>query len=282
MNRRTFLKLAPISTLALVAACNSTSNDVTPVPATPSPEAPAPELAARRFLELWHANDFNGMYDLLSAEAQTTITRDAFEARYRGVLAQATVYEFETSLVAAGRLDARRAAAEFDLIYRTRLVEDLSFRPRIEMTLAEEGEWKIAWTPALIIPELGDANRLRLFPRTSTRGVVYDRNGEVLATQGTIVTLGVVPGQVEDPGAVEGLISELSGLPSNEIAEKYVGQPDDWFIPVADVAFETSQANYDRLINTPGISLREQATREYPQGELGIASCGLCRTSECR
>jgi penicillin-binding protein 2 len=217
-------------------------------------------------LERWHADDFDGMYALLSPSSQSKILRSPFEARYRGVLAEATVYKFETNLVAAGRTAASSAGAEFDLTYYTRLVGDLQFRQRINMVLIES-DWRIAWTPALIIPALGDVNRLRLFPRTSTRGVIYDRNGEVLATQGTIVTIGVVPGQVENDGTLQALINELSGLPVEEIAAKYIGQPANWYIPIVDVPFEKSQAYYERLINTPGISLRERPIRVYWQGE---------------
>ncbi len=268
LTRRTFLQMLPAGTLAalLVACGEAGAGNATPVPPTATPDAPSPEFVARRFLDAWHAGDFDTMYSLLTPEVQATITRDDFAARYQGVLAEATIYEFDTTVVAAGRLGARTGAAEFDLIYRTRLVGDLQFRSRLDMQLREDDNWRIAWSPAAIIPELGDKNYLRLFPRTSTRGVIYDRNGEILATQGAIVTVGVVPGQIADPATVHNLISTVTGLPSGEVAIKYAGQPPEWFVPIADVSFERSQEYYDQLISTPGISLRERATRSYPQG----------------
>lgn len=215
MNRRTFLKIAPVGTLAaLLAACGNTeSPSGTPVPPTPTPDAPSPEFAARRFLELWRADDFDGMYALLTAEAQAATTRADFEARYRGVLAEASVYEFEANLVGAQRFNAAAGGADFDLLYRTRLVGDLQYRPRFDLRLDANKNWRIAWSPALIIPALGATNRLQMFSRTSTRGVIYDRNGQPMATQGAIVTIGVVPGSIQDAGAVANLISQVSGLP---------------------------------------------------------------------
>jgi penicillin-binding protein 2 len=277
LTRRQLLKIVPAGTLAaLLAACNiQGGQQPTPVPPTATPDAVSPEFTARRFLEAWHADDFDAMYGLLTAETRNSLSREDFEARYRGVLAEATVYEFATNVVAAGRLAAREGAAEFDLTYRTRLVGDLAMRPRLNMRLDGDGNWRIAWTPAAIIPELGEENRLRLFPRTSTRGVVYDRNGEILATQGAIVTLGVVPGTIEDEAAVQGLISELTGLTPAQIAEKYAGQPPDWFIPIADIPFEKSQENYDRLMSTPGINLSDRATRSYPQGQTASHIVGF-------
>ncbi|MGH2543200.1 MAG: penicillin-binding transpeptidase domain-containing protein, partial [Ardenticatenaceae bacterium] len=268
LTRRAFLKLAPTGTLAafLVACGEADAGEATPVPPTPTPDAPSPEFVARRFLETWHAEDFDAMYRLLAPEAQQAISREDFEARYRDVLAEATVYDFETQVVAAGRLGAREGAAEFNLLYRTRLVGDLQFRPRLTMQLGQDGNWRIVWTPAAIIPQLAEENYLRLFPRTSTRGVIYDRNGEVFATQGALVTIGVVPGRVQDHAALQGLIGELTGLAPGEIGAKYAGQPADWFVPIADIPFERSQEHYDRLVSTSGISLRERAVRSYPQG----------------
>ncbi|MDQ4076840.1 MAG: penicillin-binding protein 2 [Chloroflexota bacterium] len=268
ITRRAFLRLVPAGALATVlVACGEVEADVaTPVPPTETPDAPSAEFVARRFLEAWHAEDFDTMYYLLAPESQASISREDFEARYRRVLSEATVYEFDTTVVAAGRFNARQGAADFDVTYRTRLVGDLHFRPRLDTVLNDDGNWRIAWSPAAIIPELGEENYLRLFARTSTRGVIYDRNGEILATQGAIVTIGVIPGQIQDPAVVHNLISELTGMPEGEIVTKYAGQPADWFVPIGDISFERSQENYDRLVSTPGVSLRERAARHYPQG----------------
>lgn len=268
LTRRTLLKLAPAGTLGLLlAACGGEEATPTPVPATPTPFAHSPEFVGRRFLQAWQEGDYDTMYSLLSPGSQGGISREAFETRYRGVLEEATVYDQELALVAAGRLGPREGAAEFDVRYHTRLVGDLNYRVRLNMVLDEGGNWQVAWSPAAIIPALGEENRLRLFPRTSTRGVIYDRNGEILATQGAIVTIGVVPGRIEDEGALQGLIGELSGLAPGAIAERYAGQPPEWFVPIVDIPFERTQDNYDRLVGTPGISLRERAVRAYPQGQ---------------
>lgn len=268
LSRRTLLKVAPAGTLAwLLAACGLSDPPVrsTPAPPTPTPLAGSPEPTARAFLEAWQRGDDAAMYALLSPTAQAATTAEAFVQRYRGIFSEATVYEFETNLVAAGTIGPTRAAADFDVLYKTRLVGDLRFRPRLDMTVVDD-QWMIDWTPAAIIPQLGASNRLRLFPRTSTRGIIYDRNGEVLATQGAIVTLGVVPGQIEDEGLVQAILSELLGQAPDQIKQKYTGQPDDWFIPIGDIPFETAQNRYDQLSSTAGVAMRERAIRSYPLG----------------
>ncbi len=276
LTRRDFLKIAPAGTLAaLLTACGQTAASPTAIPPTATPNAPAPEFIGRQFLDAWEADDFDTMYSLLSPESQTTNSREDFEGRYRGVLAEATVYEFDAQPVAAGRFDSTRAAVEFSLAYKTRLVGDINLQPRMDLVLGKGNTWRIQWTPAMIIPSLGDANRLRLFSRTSSRGVIYDRNKQILASQGAIVTVGVIPGDIEDAAAVQSLISELSGMAPGKVAEKYAGQPPEWFVPIADISFDTSQSNYDRLTTTPGISLQERAIRTYPQGQVGANILGF-------
>lgn len=264
LTRRSFLRMIPSGALATVLAACGIRQQPAPTP-TATPDAPSPEPVARRYLQGWRAGDFDAMYSLLSTEAQAMTSRDAFRQRYRQIFDEATIYAFETELVSAGRIDVDDAAADFDVTYRTRLVGDLSYRLRLNMR-REQGDWRIAWTPTAILPHLEGENLVRLFSRTSTRGVIYDRNNEVLAAQGAIVTIGVVPGRIEDEATVQALLTNLLGLQPIEIAEKYAGQPEEWFIPIGDVSFETMQQNYDRLAQTAGIAMREKAARSYPQG----------------
>lgn len=266
LTRRDLLRFIPAGTLAtLLAACGLGDEPTPTVTPTATPFAHSPEPAARAFLDAWEAGDFDTMYSLLTADAQASITRESFEQRYHGIFNEATIYDFETDLRGASRLGVSDAGAEFTVTYRTRLVGDLNVTARLPMQRTGE-EWRIAWSPATIIPALGESNVLQLFERTSTRGVIYDRSGEILATQGAIVTIGVVPGEIEDEAALQALLSRLLDMEPFEVAEKYAGQPADWFIPIGDVAFETMQANYDALVQMPGVSLREKAARSYPQG----------------
>ncbi|MDQ7028340.1 MAG: hypothetical protein Q9O62_00475 [Ardenticatenia bacterium] len=79
----------------------------------------------------------------------------------------------------------------------------------------------ITWTPAAIIPELGETNVLKLFPRVPPRGVIYAQDRVILATHGVVVTVGVVPGQIEDEATVLATLSRLLERSPDEIAARY-------------------------------------------------------------
>lgn len=265
LTRRQLLQLIPASTLAALSAACSWRREPLPTP-TATPPAPSPEPVARTFLQAWEADDFDIMYALLFHETRAALSRDQFEAIYRAVFREARIYAFETELVAAGRLSVDQAGADFDVTYHTRLTGDLTFRPRLWMRL-ENGDWRITWTPAAIVPELGEQNAIKLFPRVPPRGVIYAKNRTILATHGVVVTVGVVPGQIQDESALLGILSNLLNMPPQEIAAKYAGQPPDWFIPVGLLSAETVQANYETLSQIAGLELRERAARAYPQGD---------------
>ncbi|HYN89424.1 MAG TPA: penicillin-binding transpeptidase domain-containing protein, partial [Ardenticatenaceae bacterium] len=265
LSRRDLLKVAPAGALALLlAACGRSQPGPTPTVAmTPTAEPESPQHTARAFLDAWQRGDYSAMYALLAPTAQVTLAEEAFTQRYQGILAEATVYEFACTVISAGVTGPNQGATDFETTYKTRLVGDVTVHPRMEMTLVD-GLWRINWTPSLIVPELGAENLVRLFPRTSSRGIIYDRNGEIFATEGTIVTLGVVPGQIEDEGQVLAILSETLGRPPDEIRREYEGQPEDWFIPIGEIPFDTAQGRYDQLVSTPGVALRERAIRSYP------------------
>ena len=278
LTRRDFLRLLPAGTAAaLLVGCGRAEESALPT-VVPTPDALSPEYTARDFLSAWQQGNYDAMYVLLTEEAQTLYPIDDFVGYYQMLSREATLYEMAATVVGAARLDATTAAADFDVLYKTRLAGDITARPRIPMYLNEAKQWRIAWSPAMILPSLGADNRLRMFPRTSTRGVIYDRKGQVIATQGAVVTLGVVPGEVADAAAVNGLLSELLGRSAEEIGAEYAGQPETWFIPIGDISFEASQANYERLQGTAGIALRERASRAYPKGATGAHLVGYIGT----
>src|SRR5579875_2078580 len=69
-------------------------------PALPSGAA-AVNALADRFLSSWAAGRYDRMYDDLSPQAQRSITRQAFVARYQGITAEATIKSVAPRVVAS-------------------------------------------------------------------------------------------------------------------------------------------------------------------------------------
>jgi len=268
--RRRFLSFSlTVGVTSLLEACLSRvpllGQSATPTPAsTPTPIPPPTDQVAKQFLQAWQKFDYGTMYDMLTTRAKARISRTAFAARYKAILKEATVTSLQAVLTSAGAPEAGQAQAEFDVLLGTTLVGQVKYRNRLPLRL-ESGQWRVDWSPSVIFEALGDNNLVHMFLRSSTRGLIYDRNGEALAREGAIVTVGVVPEKIENETVMLQVLAPILRMSAAAIRAKYVDAPPQWFVPIRDISYEASQAHLEALTNTPGISFKQKTIREYPQ-----------------
>ncbi|NLF02551.1 MAG: penicillin-binding protein 2 [Anaerolineales bacterium] len=272
-------KLVLLLLLALLAsACGGSSEPSSILPigvdptatltvapaASPTPEGPSPGTTAALFLDGWMKGDYPSMYALLSPASQSVVDGESFAARYRNALDTATVLTVTTQLQAVLR-EGDRASAAFHLTLDTALVGTLVTDTL--MALSRSGEqWLVDWDPGLIWPQLAGGRYFSMEYSTPTRANIYDRNGLALATDGRIVTIGVIPGDIQDENAVLGALSSITGMQAEEIRGRYVAAPADWKVPIADVPAEISIENNALLSSLAGVYRDEKDGRLYPNG----------------
>ena len=125
---------------------------------------------------------------------------------------------------------------------------------------------------------LSEDNRVKVVPIAPTRGLIFDRNGEILAQNLPTFSLEVVPEAVDD---IDALIDDLRAI--IDISDE------------SEQAFRTALANKRRFENVPlrlrldgrevasfavnrhrfpGVDVHARLTRNYPQGELGAHVVG--------
>jgi len=255
----------------LVGGCGSPSPDPTPtaVPptSTPTPLPYTPEAAAAAFLDAWEREDYETMYGLLSPSSRTATDFETFASRYQAAIQTATVLTVTTALRSVLQ-EGTHAQAAYQITWDTALVGTLITDTVMPLSLYGD-RWGVEWSGDLIWPGLGDTNYLYMEHHIPTRANIYDRNGLALATKGTIVTVGVVPGQIEDEQAVVAALTLLTGLPPEEVRARYAGRPANWWTPIADIPEQVSIDHADLLLHTPGIEARQKEGRTYWGG--GIA-----------
>ena len=137
------------------------------------------------------------------------------------------------------------------------------------MIQKENGEYKLKWSSGFIFPQLGDNQKVRISTIKAKRGDILDRNDEKLATDGTILSAGIVPGKLgenKEQNIVK--IAELTG-----VSEEYINQQleaswvkDDTFVPIKKM----TQANTtlkEALLQIPGVLINKEDGRVYPLGK---------------
>jgi penicillin-binding protein 2 len=270
-----YTRITLLALLFLLISCNGApTTTVTPTstsapvfPPTPTPPPPTPDAAAALFLNAWKVEDYAEMYARLSPESQAAIDVNAFTQRYQNALNNATVLTVTTRLQSALQ-EKDRAQVAFHLELDTALVGSLITDTTMTLSL-HDGQWWVDWDAGLIWPQLAGGHYFRMDYTTPIRANVYDRNGLALAAEGTIVTVGVIPGQIEDEGAVLETLALVTGLSKEEVRGKYADAPAEWKIPIADISAEAS-VDYNDTLSIPGIYRDEKDGRIYPLE--GIAS----------
>jgi len=226
----------------------------------------APDATAAAFLEAWESGDYGAMYARLSPASQAVIDAESFTQRYQNALTNATVLTVATRLQSALQ-ENDRAYAAYEVTLDTALVGALVTDTVMSLSL-HEGQWWVDWDAGLIWPQLAGGHYFRMDYTVPVRANIYDRAGLGLATEGTIVTIGVIPGQIEDENALLGALALVTGLSPDEIRARYAASPADWRVPIADIPAEVSVDHNDLLSSIPGIYRDEKAGRIYPHGSI--------------
>jgi penicillin-binding protein 2 len=268
-----FLLLASVSGCGVgVPSPQATPTQEAPTP-TATPDLPPADETAYRFLTAWEQGDYLAMYDLLSSEAQDQYSETEFLTTYQEVTAEATIVEVHPRLLAAYQ-PGTEAEVAFATTVRTAAAGD--FDVENQMMLTYEGDmWGVAWSPALIFPQLSADTYVRLVPHLPSRGNIYDRNGLGLAVEGESAEVGVIPGQIEDEASLLEQLSTILGQPGDALQDRYAEAKPDWYVPLGVIDAETVQANYATLSVMPGIAMRETWTRSYRNEVVAPHMVGL-------
>ncbi|MCA9860181.1 MAG: hypothetical protein KC438_10680, partial [Thermomicrobiales bacterium] len=154
----------------LPTAQPTTENDV----ATRSPTD-----VVTAFLQRWMDGDYDGMYDLLTAPARATTTRQEFIDRYEGIASEAGITEVDASLSGEATLETQVPIhVKVASSYLGEIEQDNTVQAR-----QEDDHWLIDWTPSLIFAGLEDGC-IDYTEIGSSRGSILDTNGVQLAYEG--------------------------------------------------------------------------------------------------
>jgi penicillin-binding protein 2 len=262
--------------ILLLAACSSPQ----PAPTTPEPTTPPPtqtpvpkrsEDAANAFFAAWQQGQYSAMYDLLSADAHAATPRDAFVKRYTNI--HDGIGELELTARATGSADAS-GQIPFTVTRTLAVFGDITENNTLQVVQDPNGDWKIAWQPGLIFSQLTASNSVRVTPDVPTRGRILDRSGKPLADNGSILSIGVVPGQITDEAGMLQALSDALGFPQDTIKQRYRGGQPDWFMPITNRAESERDDLQSKLDSIAGVSLQDKPARVYPLGNVAAHVVG--------
>lgn len=254
----------------LLTACDLIGGSNTPS-SSPSPQATAtvdvtqdPEGVAKTFLNAWAAGDYAGMYSLLSPNSQLEYSLEEFTNTYTSMATTMTLVSLDAAPLSL-QSTGTTAQLAFRVVYTTAVLGEIEEEMMMNLVFAED-HWGVAWTPALIFPEMAGGNILQLEIETPSRANIYDRNGLwMVSANATTFTVQVVPGEIstEYEGQMLDLLSRVLRMTPERIQQNYAGLPEDWYVSLGDVDAETIQDNWSALNSYPGLYFAEKSGRRY-------------------
>lgn len=273
-SRRAFLKILAIGgAVVALQACDAVEPTAAPTAALKPTAAPSPTVApppadvtARLFLDAWSKQNFAAMYTALAPASQTKISQDDFIRRYRDVMQEATITKIMPALTHIAE-EGSTATAQFKTKFETALLGTLEQDNAFSL-IREQGKWGIIWSPRLILTQLENGNRVKLFITKSTRGNIYDRSGAPVAIGVKALIVNLWPAELRRQKVEAQALAALETIlemPQADIKKRYAGKNAEWKIPIQTITPEVAQANAEAL-SLPGIVLEEQDARQYPLG----------------
>jgi len=124
---------------------------------------------------------------------------------------------------------------------------------------------------------LAEGNRIRSVPIRAPRGIIYDRNGEILVDNRPGLSVSLVPSVVEQN---EGLVKRLSSvleMSPKDIEKKLREKAADPLKPRVikeDVDEKTVVYLKEHQADFPGVKIQVEATRDYPSQGLAAHVVG--------
>ncbi len=262
--------------MGVLAACGRSGSPTGPAPSAaptlPPPQVdvtrlPDPQATVRAFLDAWAQGDYPAMYAMLTSLSRDAVSQEDFVAYVKGLAVEAALEGVDYTLLSA-LTEPEVAQVAYRITWHSAVVGDLTRETRMHLRW-EEGRWRVAWDPAILLPELQEGHTLTMYLQMPSRGEILDRNGEPLATQKEVLSIGVFPGQI-DPDQEEHLLrllSRVTGIRANYLHDRYADKPPGWYVPLAEVGADVADRYFDQLVGYSGLVLRRYQGRFYPFGD---------------
>ena len=241
-----------------------------------TPKENAQQVLAK-YISLINEKKYEELYSILSTESKNNISEDDFVTRNKNIYEGIDAVNIKVQ-VQNEEKQGKTSKITYNETMSTS-AGDISFDNTVNLVI-EDKEYKINWSSSMIFPELRDTDKVRVSTIESKRGEILDRNGSKLAENGSISSIGIVPGKLSENKEQDiQKISELTGVSvdyiNNQLSQSWV--TDDTFVPIKKVS--TSETNLkEQLLQISGIQINSTNARVYPLGNEAAHLIGYVQT----
>ena len=234
--------------------------------------------------------EYEEMYAMLHVEASGSISQEDFIKRNSAIYEGIEVQNMAVRIIA---YDEEQMTVTYQTSFDT-VAGTISFENEAFFLKDEEG-YKLVWDDSMILRNLTSTDKVRVSTTQAERGEILDRNGRVLAGKGTVSSVGIVPGKLENREEAIAQIAELLEITPEAIEKKLSAKwvKDDSFVPIKtiprveeielmsispDEEVLKENERHEKLLEIPGVMISDVEVREYPLGEAAAHLVGYVQS----
>ncbi|MBD7911583.1 penicillin-binding transpeptidase domain-containing protein [Clostridium cibarium] len=221
-----------------------------------------PSDVLEKYVSLLNDKDYEGMYNLISKDSN--ISQEDFVSRNKNIYNGIDASDIKVKVG-----DIKKSSSEATINYDTSMntiAGELDFSNSIELKKDDGKDYKIVWDSKAILPELQNDYKVNTNPTKGKRGSILDRNGKILATDGKVFNVGIVPGKLANKADAVNKIASILQMTADDINSKLSASyvKSDTFVPLKLMSKDDPRKA--SLLQIPGILLNDKDSRIYPLG----------------
>lgn len=245
-----------------------------------------PDELLTRYMAYIPEKEYEKMYEMINTEASGNISREDFMERNSAIYEGIELNNMEVEILS---YDEEKMSVSYHTSFDT-AAGNISFENKAYFAEGEDG-YELIWSDSLIFPNLTASDKVRVSTVAAKRGDILDRNGRVLAGEGTASSVGIVPGKLENGEEAVSQAAALLEMTPEAIEKKLSAQwvKEESFVPLKTIpGIEETELmklkpeeevlkekeRHEKLLQIPGIMISDTQVRQYPLGEAAAHLIG--------
>lgn len=238
-----------------------------------------PEEIWQKYIACINEQKYEEMYNMLTEDSKAKISQDDFISRNKNIYDGIDMTDMQIKISSVEEENSTTSKISYNQSMNTDAGK-IEFDNTVRLTKNKEKGYLVNWSSSLIFPTLGNNDKVRIKTISAERGSIIDKNSQVLAGQGSVSSVGIVPGKLSDNKEADiEKIANLLGTTANSISKSLSASwvKDDTFVPLKKIAMDATDLK-NQLLQIPGVKITTAKGRIYPLGETAAQLVGYVQT----
>ena len=234
-----------------------------------------PEDIWQSYISLINEQKYEEMYEMLTEESKSQISQEDFIKRNKNIYEGIEMTDMEVEITSVEEEDSSTRKLSYSSAMNTE-AGNIDFENTVRLTKDKEKGYLINWSNNLIFPQLNSTDKVRIKTIEAERGTITDKNGIMLAGEGEVSSVGIVPGKLgENKDADIEQMAQLLGTTAESINKSLSASwvKDDTFVPIKEVSKSATELK-EQLLKIYGVKITTAKSRVYPLGEAAAHLVG--------